>query len=183
MKYVYTVFLLINFLNVNAQNISYDIGLAQVPIVDSIKGVPYTESKARHYRSVYKSVWDENLGVKVISKPLSRTYKVKFKGRDSMYKYRGKYFIIDGILSSYKLSAKSVSPFTDVKIFGVLADNLEIKLQFFQSGYIGKIEWNKISSETNRNYSLQLMLPAIEDLGNFSTEGLLLILPTIKKVR
>jgi hypothetical protein len=100
-----------------------------------------------------------------------------------MYKYSGKYFIIDGILSSYKLSAKSVSPFTDVKIFGVLADNLEIKLQFFQSGYIGKIEWNEISSETNRNYNLQLMLPAIEDLGNFSTEGLLLILPTIKKVR
>ena len=183
MKYILIAFLTLSVLNLKAQTVSYDIGLAQMPIVDSIKGVPYTKMKARHYRSVHKSVWGENLGVKVISKPLSRTYKVIFKGIDSMCKYKGKYFIIDGVLTSYKLSAVSTSTFSDVKIFGILADNLEIKLQFFQSGYIGKIEWNETSSETNRNYNLQLMLPAIEDLGSFSTEGLLLILPTIKKVR
>ena len=183
MKYVYTVFLLINFLNVNAQNISYDIGLAQVPIVDSIRGVSYTKTKARQFRSVYKSVWGENLGVKVISKPLSRTYKVKFKGRDSMYKYRGKYFMIEGILSSYKLSAKSVYPFTDVKIFGMLADKLKMRLQYFQSGYIGTIEWNYVKANSYKSYKLSLLLPAIPDLQEFSGDGLLLILPDLKKVR
>ena len=122
MKYILIAFLTLSVLNLNAQNISYDIGLVQVPIVDSIKGVPYTESKARQFRSVYKSIWGENLRIKIVSKPLNKNYKVKFKGRDSMYKYSAKYFIIDGIMSSYKLSAKSVSPFTYVKIFGVLAD-------------------------------------------------------------
>jgi hypothetical protein len=183
MKYVYTVFLLINFLNVNAQNISYDIGLVLVPIVDSIKGVPYTESKARQFRSVYKSIWGENLRIKIVSKPLNKNYKVKFKGRDSMYKYSGKYFIIDGILSSYKLSAKSVSPFTDVKIFGVLADELKIRLQYFQSGYIGTIYWNRVKANSYKSYKLSLLLPAISDLQEFSGDGLLLILPDLKKVR
>lgn len=182
MKYILIAFLTLSVLNLKAQNISYDISLVQLPIEDSVSAVPYTKTKARQFRSVYKSIWDESLGIKIVSKPLNKKYKVKFKGKNSMYKYSGKYFIIDGVLTSYKLSAVSTSKFSDVKIFGMKADKLKIRLQYFQSGYIGTAEWVYAKANSYKNHKLSLLLPAIPDLQEFSGDGLLLILPDIKKV-
>ena len=182
MRYILILFFLFPFLNLKAQNVNYEVGLMQTSLVDSIKGVPYTKTKARQFRSVYKSVWGESLGVKIISKPMNQKYKVKFKGRDFICKYKGKYFIKDGVLTSYKLSAKSTSAIENVKIFGMLADKLKIRMQYFQSGYVGTLEWVDVTASDYKRYNLSLMLPPISDLKEFSGAELLLILPSVKKV-
>jgi hypothetical protein len=64
-----------------------------------------------------------------------------------------------------------------------LADELKIRLQYFQSGYIGTIYWNRVKANSYKSYKLSLLLPAIPDLQEFSGDGLLLILPDLKKVR
>ena len=181
MRYILILFFLFPFLNLKAQNVTYEVGLMQTSLVDSIKGVPYTKTKARQFRSVYKSVWGGSLGVKIISKPMNKKIKVKFKGADKGVKFKGKYFIHDGLLTSYSLSAKAI--LSDVEIYGVLADNLEIRLQYFESAYIGVIGWDYfINNTTSKSYMLNLMLPAIPNLKEFSTNGLWLILPSVKKV-
>lgn len=182
MRYILVLFFLFPFLNLKAQNVTYEVGLMQTSLMDSIKGVPHTTTKARQFRSVYKSAWGGSLRIKIISKPLNQKYKVKFKSIDAICIYNGKYFIKDGVLTSYKLSAKSTSTGTNVKIFGMLADRLKIRLQYFQSGYVGTLDWVDVTASDYKRYSLNLMLPAISDLKEFSGDGLLLILPSVKKV-
>jgi hypothetical protein len=181
MKYILFAFSLLFLVDLKAQKVNFEIGLVQEPITDSLYGIPYVISNPRQFRSVYKAVWEEKLGVTVVSKLLHNKYKVKFTGRDSTVKYKGKYFIKDGVLTSYKLRAKSITYNTDVAIFGVLANILEIKLQYFNSGYLGVIEWNHFE-KSDGNYAFNLLLPAIQDFGEFSKDGLLLILPVVKKV-
>ncbi|MFT4875990.1 MAG: hypothetical protein ACI9AU_000197 [Bacteroidia bacterium] len=178
-----SLFLILFFsVNLKAQVEKYHIGLKQSPLSDSLMNSAYIKAKPRQFRSVYRLKWEDNSKVKVVSKPIDYTYKVKFKLRDETVMYNSKYFIVDGELTGYKLRARSLNSEDSANIFGLTAENLVIKVQFFQSGYVGMIEWNEFSNGMNTNFKLPLLLPAFGDLENFSTEGLLLILPTIKKV-
>jgi hypothetical protein len=170
-------------LNVSAQVDSFKVKLKQVLVPDQSSGIDYMSCNPRKRRSVYKNPLGNAWSIKVVSRPFSSLYKVSFYGRDSSARYKGKYFIVNGKLTSYKLQASGDSRSKlNNTILGLDAHSLLLNLQLFQSGYIGKLEWYNTTVGGDENYSLPVFIPAINEPNCFTPEGLKVIIPVILKV-
>lgn len=172
MRYTVLVTLVVAVLQSSAQrNLdlnNYQLDFDMVAIQgDTLKGVVIKTGQR-------KSVW-KHIGtvreIKVVTKPCKKTTKIQVIEAKSDMNYVITYYLVDGQLSSYTLTAQTPFQKKSASLFGVIGDRLEIELIRCEAGYIGAATISRLLEKS----SVPLYFPASKKLHTHDTDFCILL--------